>query len=336
MEMAIKNHQNLIEFLKTTKFPCAYELIVLFAAIKLKSAEGRFNKEQVTDFFIEFYRIREVNNLVLEEKCNPLLTEDRKETILFLNRNPISSLLKVGILKTFERFNPDIFKIIFDHSEEILSTLKDQIIEFYLESCSDSREIMEDSLSKWETGIDESIKADALVKMSGSIEKINLEFMLKYLYQSYSLTAFNKLLKSFKIDEQDFESLFTGGVEVSSKFFKNRAPEGPAEIEEPSPETEEIPAEIEAPSPETEEGPAEIEEPSPEIEEGPVEIEETPPEIEEEPAIIEEEPAVIKEEQKISKQSPGHIQELTNFFQKMREEAEEEQEKSKSKKKQKK
>lgn len=278
--MVIEDYQGLIDFIKTTKSTCGYELIILFAAIKLKNAEGKFDKEQLTDLFLEFYRIREANDLTVEEQCNPLQFEDRKEIIQLINRTPISSLLKVGILKTFERFNPDIFKVIFDNSEEILSTIKERIIKFYL-SFGDSQEIMENLLSKWETGIDGIIKKDALQKISGSIEKIDLEFMLKYLYQSYSLVAFNKLLQNFHIDQQDFENFFTGGVEASPQLLSAlEQAEEPIEIEEDSPE--------------------------------------------------------IKAERRKAQQPSSHIQELTNFFQQMRKEAEEEQKQSKVKKKPKK
>jgi len=272
--MAVIDYQGLTEFIKTTKFTCGYELIVLFAAVKLKNAEGGFDKAQLAQFFIEFYRLRKINDLNFEKECDPLQSEDPREVMHLLNRNPIAHLLKVGILKTFERFNYDLFKISFDKSEEILSTLKDQILKFYPESSGDSKKIMEVILSKWEKDINETIKKDALQKMSSSIEKINLEFMLKYLYQSYSLPAFNKFLKSFQINEQDFEKFFTGRVEDSSKLFKAIAPE--------------------------------------------------------------EEPAVLKEESQLEKPPPSRIQDLTNFFQKMIDEAETEQKQEKAKKKPKK
>jgi hypothetical protein len=216
--MAIKDYQGLTDFIKTTKFTCGYELVVLFAAIKLKNAEGGFEKEKLADFFLEFYRIGK-SNLTLGKACKPLQSEDSREIMLLLNSGPIAHLLKVGILKTFERFNPDLFKIVFDKAEEVLDTVKDQIIKFYSESPDNSKKIMDDILSKWENGINDYIKTDALKKMASSIEKINLEFMLKYLYQSYSLASFNKFLKSFQINEQDFKKFFTGRLEDASKFF---------------------------------------------------------------------------------------------------------------------
>jgi hypothetical protein len=228
--MTIKDYQGLTEFIKTTKFTCGYELVVLFTAMKLKNAEGGFEKEQLANFFIEFYRIGKSNNLTLAKECEPLQSEDPREIMLLLNSSPIAHLLKVGILKTFERFNPDLFKIIFDKAEEALDTVKDQIIKFYVESAGNSKKSLEDILSKWENGINEYVKTDALQKMASSIEKINLEFMLKYLYQSYSLTAFNKFLKSFKINEQDFQKFFTGRMEDASKFFMTT----PSEEEEPA------------------------------------------------------------------------------------------------------
>jgi len=272
--MAIKDYQSLIEFIQTANSSCAHELIALFAAIKLKNADAGFDKEQLVNFFIEFYQIRKKNDLTSEKECDPLQFEDRREIIQLINRNPIAALLKAGILKTFERFDPNIFKIIFDNTEELLSTIKSRIGEVHSESFGESRETMELVLSEWENIIDQTLKADALQKMAGSIEKINLEFMLKYLYQSYSLLAFNKMLKSFQIDEQDFENFFTSRMEDLSKFFKGR-------------------------------------------------------EQKEKLAEIEEEPKVLK-------QPTSHIQELTNFFQKMREETEEEQVKTKIKKKKKK
>jgi hypothetical protein len=229
--MTIKDYQGLTEFIKTTKFTCGYELVVLFTAMKLKNAEGGFEKEQLANFFIEFYRIGKSNNLTLAKECEPLQSEDPREIMLLLNSSPIAHLLKVGILKTFERFNPDLFKIIFDKAEEALDTVKDQIIKFYVESAGNSKKSLEDILSKWENGINEYVKTDALQKMASSIEKINLEFMLKYLYQSYSLTAFNKFLKSFKINEQDFQKFFTGRMEDASKFFMTTPSE---EEEEPA------------------------------------------------------------------------------------------------------
>jgi hypothetical protein len=221
--MAIKDYQSLTEFIKTTKFPCGYELVVLFAAVKLKNGEGSFEKEKLADFFIEFYRIGKNNSLTLEKEC--IQSEDPREVMYLLNRTPIAHLLKIGILKTFERFNYDVFKIIFDKAEEVLDTLKDRIIQFYSESPGNSKKIMEDILSKWENNINDRIKSDALQKMTSSIEKINLEFMLKYLYQSYSLTAFNKFLKSFQINEQDLQKFFTGRQEAAAKFFMVPPPE---------------------------------------------------------------------------------------------------------------
>lgn len=221
----IKDYRGLTEFIKTTRFSCGYELVVLFEAVKLKNGEGGFDKERLTDFFIDFYRIGKNNSLTLEKECEALQSENPREVISMLNQIPIAHLLKVGILKTFERFNYDLFKTIFDKTEEVLDILKDQIIQFYSEFPGNSKKITEDIFSKWENNINNYIKSDALQKMTSSIEKINLEFMLKYLYQTYSLTTFNKFLKSFQINEQDLQQFFTGRQEAAAKFFMTPPPE---------------------------------------------------------------------------------------------------------------
>lgn len=268
-KMAVSDYQSLIEFLESIKYTCGYELIVLFAAIKLKDAEGRFDRERLTDFFIDFYKIGEANNLTLEQECNPLQIEDLNETMQMINRNPIGSLLSTGILSTFERFNKHIFKIIFDNEEEILSKISDQIINFFSETFRNSRQTMEAIISEWETSTNESIRKNALQNVAGSIENINLESILKYLYQSFSQEAYNKLLNNFQITEQEFDDYFIKKPEHFLKYFQEQEKE----------------AEVPAPEKAAE----------------------------------------------ATKFSPQRIQQLTNFFQKIREE-EEEEAKGKSKK----
>ncbi|MFX1295119.1 MAG: hypothetical protein ACFFD2_09745 [Promethearchaeota archaeon] len=218
--MVVTDYESLTEFIESMNNTCGYELVFLFVAMKLKDADGRFSRERLAEYFTEFYRIGETHNLVLEQECNPLKNENQNETIQMINRIPIGALLRAGILTTFERFNRDIFKILFDKEEEMLSIIKNQIIKYFLGTFGNSRDNMEAILSEWEQWLNESIKMDALHNVAGSIENISLESLLKYLYHSYSQDAYNKLLESFQINEHEITDIFTNGKESFSKSFK--------------------------------------------------------------------------------------------------------------------
>ncbi|MFX1295122.1 MAG: hypothetical protein ACFFD2_09765 [Promethearchaeota archaeon] len=219
--MAIKDYGKLILFLETTKFNCGYELVILFAAIKLKNERGGFQRERLVDFFIDFYKIRKEKKLALKKYCNPLEKEDRNKIKRLINRNPIGFLLKVGILKTFERFNANIFNIILNNEEEILLTIKERIINHYMEMFGDSKENIEEVLSEWEVRINENIKLDASKKFAEYIEKIDVEILLKYLYQSYNIRNFNDLLKYFHITQREFDDYFNSKIKFNSKFSRS-------------------------------------------------------------------------------------------------------------------
>ncbi len=149
--MEVESYPSLIEFIKTTTdFTCAYELVVLFAAMKLKDADGKIDREQLAEFFLDFYRTRKATKLPMKKPCNPLEDEDLDKTIQMLNRGAIGTLLKVGILKTFVRFKDEFLTIIFRQDEELLSTLKEQIIKHFVDASGDSKKSVEAVLLEWE------------------------------------------------------------------------------------------------------------------------------------------------------------------------------------------
>lgn len=227
-DMAIADFPNFIDFIKTAKFNCGYELILLYAAIKLKNEEGGFDREKLVDFFIDFYRIREKNRLALESYCDPLQNGDRVKTIRLINRNPISYLLNVGIFKTFERFDSNIFQIIFNNEDQILLTIKERIKQHFSKTLGDSNESTEAVLLKWEKGINESIRVGALQKFAACYDKINIEVLLKFLYHSYSLRTFDKLMEDFLINPREFKDYFSSKIKYQSKFFSTEKKDAPA------------------------------------------------------------------------------------------------------------
>ncbi|MHA1360665.1 MAG: hypothetical protein ACTSRC_21295, partial [Candidatus Helarchaeota archaeon] len=115
--MSSSGLKELLEFIQNTKMQCGYELIILYAATKLKDKDGGFDREKLVDFFINFYVLGVKYDLQLDNFCDPLIENDPKDILLLINRKPISVLLKEGILKTFERFRPEIFNILFENEE---------------------------------------------------------------------------------------------------------------------------------------------------------------------------------------------------------------------------
>ena len=230
-EMSTSVIQKLVGFIKTTELKCACKLVILFSAIKLKDEKGKFDEERLVDFFIEFHRLKEKYKLGLKQDCNPLIDQDRKETMQLMNRHPISNLLKEGILKTSESLDSNIFELIFENQAKILSMIKERLHGHFSETLGDlylslsiiseeevssfHTEIVDDFLVEWEKRIDEIIKTDALSKLAESHETISLEVLLKYLYQSYDLHSMNELLESFHITRDQFESYFSSNVDIS-------------------------------------------------------------------------------------------------------------------------
>ncbi|NVM29831.1 MAG: hypothetical protein HWN65_13385 [Candidatus Helarchaeota archaeon] len=230
--------QKLVGFIKTTELKCACKLVILFSAIKLKDEKGKFDEERLVDFFIEFHRLKEKYKLGLNQECNPLKDQDRKETLQLMNRYPISNLLKEGILKTSESLDSNIYDLIFENQAKILSMIKERLHGHFSETLGDlylslnliseeevssfHTEIVEDFLAEWEKGIDEIIKTDALNKLAESHDTISLELLLKYLYQSYDLNSMNELLERFHITRDQFEGYFSSNVDVSKLLVSER------------------------------------------------------------------------------------------------------------------
>ncbi len=242
--MLISDIQSFIEFIETTEMNCVYKLIILYSIIKLKDAEGKFDKEKLVNFFIEFFKIGKRYKLLLGQKCDPLQNGDREKTMQLINKYPINNLIKEGILKTSETFDSTIFEIIFNNENEILFSIKQQMIRYFVTPLGDLylslnlisedgdfsfqgdfldlsflKELLEEFLVDWEKKINEIIKLDALSKLASCHEKINLEFLLKYLYQSYNSRLINKLVEKFQMTQEDLINFFISNIDDFSKFF---------------------------------------------------------------------------------------------------------------------
>ncbi|MHA1360831.1 MAG: hypothetical protein ACTSRC_22140, partial [Candidatus Helarchaeota archaeon] len=135
-----------------------------------------------------------------------------------INRKPISVLLKEGILKTFERFRPEIFNILFENEETVLKTIEERIIKFFLKTPGNTIAKLESLLKEWKEYINSSIKSDTLKHLADSYDQINLEYLLKYLFQSYNLKALQKLVEDFHLTPIEFKRYFTGGVDLAAIF----------------------------------------------------------------------------------------------------------------------
>ena len=236
--MEVTDNQSLLEFIEsTTDLTCAYELLVLYLAIKLRNAEWKIDKDNLIDFFIDFYKIREAKDLNMDNPCNPLQLKNLDKTNQMINRGPIGTLLKVGVFKTFERFDEAIVKIIFENEEDILSLIRECVIKHYVGAFDESRDTLVTAISDWESDINEHIKKEALRKIGTRVEKIDLETMLKYLFQAYNMRVFQKLLDRFQISDEEFEDYLTTGREIFAKtFVKAEKQEEPAAVEpEPVP-----------------------------------------------------------------------------------------------------
>lgn len=211
MAIEVKNLADLLRFIKSN-FECAYELIVLYTAIKFKDDEGRFTKELIVDLFMElFIRLRNAG-VLLDKKCNPLQDGDRESVLLLLNRNTISALLNSKIFKTFERFDFDLFKEIFNNEEAVLVALKDQLINYFRGRGIDRRRL-DQILIEWEGIMNEMIKTNALMRIAEGYNKFTLEFLLKFLYQSYSLGAFERLVIEHQINQKELLDYFGSRLE---------------------------------------------------------------------------------------------------------------------------
>lgn len=185
-----------------------YEQVVMWIAVKLKNDEGRFDKERLIDFFINLFDRLQKEGLVREEGSDPFQGGDRKMILALLNRNPISTLLKRGVFKTFERFNFDLFKEIFNNEEAVLVALRNQV-KGYFSRRGLNREKLEAVLAGWEAGMSEAIKTAALMRITEQSDKFTLEFLLKFLYQSYSLGSFEKLVRDHHINQQELIDYFS-------------------------------------------------------------------------------------------------------------------------------
>jgi len=229
--MSVTDYESFIQYIKTKQLKCAYLLVVLFSAIKLRDAEGTFPKERLVDFFIEFYKIREKYKLVLNKECNPLQSGDRNATIQLINEKPLNTLIENGILETPERFKTTINKVIFEKEHEILLTIKTKFIVFYHDALKDRNltlnlfpddmglafisDLIGECFSEWQLYINDIIKSDASKKLAAAVDKINIQDLLKYLFQSYSLKTMNQLLAQFHMTEEELNDYFNGDFDYS-------------------------------------------------------------------------------------------------------------------------
>jgi len=208
MVIEVSSFPDLLRFINSD-FKCAYELVVLFTAIKFKDDQGGFDQDRLVDFFMELFNILEKEGIVLGKSCDPLQGGDRENVLLLLNDNPIDTLIRSKIFETSERFNFDLFKEIFNNEEAILVALKNQLIYFFLGRGLDSRQQLEMLLFSWEGIMNEMIKTNSLMRITeGSYNKFTLEFLLKFLYQSYSLGAFEKLVVDHQINQKELIDYF--------------------------------------------------------------------------------------------------------------------------------
>lgn len=213
MVIEVKCFPDLLRFINSN-FECAYELVVLFTAVKFKDDMGGFDIERLVDFFMELFIILEKEGIILGKFCKPLQQGDRESVLSLLNENPINTLLQSKIFKTPERFNFDLFKEIFNNEEAVLVAIKQQLINFFLGRGIESRQQLEMILFSWEGVMNEMIKTNSLMRIvEGSYNKFTLEFLLKFLYQSYSLGAFEKLIADHQIDQKELIDYFNSRLQ---------------------------------------------------------------------------------------------------------------------------
>lgn len=225
------NKKDLLQYLLTVEMKCAYPCVVFFAAIKLRDELGWFNKELLIDFFVEFYKTGQEYRISLDEDCNLPQKDNLTEVMQFIEEMTLNPLLKTGILETPFKFHSHISQAVFEKEKEILSLLKNRLFSYYLENLRDRditlrlfpkdmgyiflKEIALLWLSDWEKKIDELVKLDATKKLAECYTKIKLDYLLKYLYQSYSLQSMNKLLNYFHITQHEIDTYFSGEIDYS-------------------------------------------------------------------------------------------------------------------------
>jgi hypothetical protein len=235
----VKGIADLIRFINA-EFECAYEQVVMFIAVKLKNDEGRFDKERLIDFFMDLFDYVQKEGGVMDESCDPLQGGDRKKVLSMLNRVPISTLLRSGVFKTFERFNFDLFKEIFNNEEAVVVALKNRLKGYFSRKGLNQKKA-EAILAEWEADMDEVIKTDALMKITERPDKFTLEFLLKFLYQSYSLGSFENLMRDHHINQKELIDYFSSKLNFPVARIGEPAPlaaiisEKPAEARVPAP-----------------------------------------------------------------------------------------------------
>ncbi len=213
MVIEVKNFPDLLRFINSD-FECAYELVVLFTAIKFKDDKGWFDRERLVDFFMELFSILENEGVFLGKYCDHLQGGDRENVLSLLNAKPIDTLLKSKIFKTAERFDFELFKEIFNNEEVILVAIKQQLIQYFLGRGIDSRQQVEMLLFSWEGIMNDMIKTNSLMRITeGSYNKFTLEFLLKFLYHSYSLGSFEKLIADHHINQKELIDYFNSRLQ---------------------------------------------------------------------------------------------------------------------------
>ena len=190
-----------------------HELIALFIAIKFKDDEGQFDRERLVDFFMELFIILQKEGIFLGKSWAPIQAGDRENVVSLLNEQPINSLLKSKIFKTADRFEFNLFKEIFNNEEAVLVAVKEQLIRYFLGRGVNSRPNLEATFSNWEGTMNEMIKTNALMRITEGYSKFTLEFLLKFLYQSYSLGAFEKLVADHQINQKELIDYFNSRLE---------------------------------------------------------------------------------------------------------------------------
>ncbi len=232
MAKDVKTLSGLLGFINSD-FECAYEVILLYIAVKFKDDEGCVDTERFVDFFIELFLNLKNEGIVPDKSCNPLQGGDREEVRSLLISKPIDALISGGLFSTEERFNFELFKEIFKNEEAILVALKERLISYFLGRGTDSHNKLDTILSNWEETMNQMIKTNALMRITEGYSKFTLEFLLKFLYQSYSLGAFEKLVSDHQINQKELIDYFNyrlkfpltrvGGPPISSTFERKVA-----------------------------------------------------------------------------------------------------------------
>jgi hypothetical protein len=135
---------------------CSYKLILLYGLIKIHDNFGTFQKEDLVESFISFYKIRMDAGFQIDLKnCNPLQEGDKDKILPILMKNPVKILVDAGFLANATRFSQRFLEILKRNKEKFVTLLWNKIIKYYETRLGDSQNNIEKILNKWGTRLSE-------------------------------------------------------------------------------------------------------------------------------------------------------------------------------------